>query len=265
MESNIRKYINRRNGKGALWPTFSFSPSPFSFLATSSFRPLLPWSHHHWRVSLWLFLPWSASLLTPTLGNLPAAQQLHLSSRYRWDCITSSNLFLSSQSWISVCLSFPLGCYTYTTTKTFQTTLLFFHSSKFTSLMILYCSLCKVQSPAQDWKVSPHLYHPSPPAMSPSTTLLSRTVLYLDCPGLTLIVTCLSLHCHSCLCANFPLDCGPLGADNSSYSLFNSQCLTHTRKSLHIVSSLNQMSSQCYCCTAGQLKSSSRIPPGHCR
>lgn len=176
MESSIRKYINRRNGKGALWPTFSF----LLLSHLPSFRPLLPWSHHHWTVSLWLFLPQSASLLTPTLGNLPPAQQLHLSSRYWWDCITSSNLFLSFQSWVSVCLSFPLGCYTYTTTKTFQTKLLFFHSSKFTSLMILYCSLCKVQSPAQDWKVSPHLYPPSPPAMSPSTTLLSCTVLYLD-------------------------------------------------------------------------------------
>lgn len=41
-------------------------------------------------------------------------------------------------------------------------------------------------------------------------------------PALTLIATCLTLHCDSGLHAIHPLDCGPLGEDSTSYSLFNS-------------------------------------------
>lgn len=52
-----------------------------SHLLLQAIAPLVTPHPIAWCLS-WLFLPWSASLLAPTLGNLSPAQQLHLSPTY---------------------------------------------------------------------------------------------------------------------------------------------------------------------------------------
>lgn len=123
-------------------------------LATSSFRPLLPWSYH-----------------TPSTG-ISLGSFFHALlpfSHWPWEIYLQHNSFIyhshtdetllpaqtsflgSSPESLSAWHSFSHATHI-PQPKISQTKLLIFHSSQSTSLMTLYCSPCKGQSPAQDWK-----------------------------------------------------------------------------------------------------------------